>query len=198
MVEVDAAEQRARAQRVFHNRVGDVAVSRGEYSADRCVPVVEVATKAADGIIGKRLDGRRTAHARCRHITCGLFSGYTIHQADCPPMCPASKLERAEYRRFVRRVDVRRIGTADRQLRCATDPAGVVEDLRIVACIYLCLTKLKDVRSGEEERPLLGEERLERSEIYDSGIYLHLAEIGIHRRGEREPVRQPVVEITTD
>ena len=37
----------------------------------------------------------------------------------------------------------------------------------------------------DEERPPLGEERLEAAQVHDGGIRFDLAEIRIHRRGER-------------
>src|SRR6266571_8564110 len=55
--------------------------------------------------------------------------------------------------------------------------------------------EIEDRRPFDEERPLLGEERLDVTQIHDGGVHLDLPEVGVDRPAEREVAADPDLEI---
>ena len=78
-------------------------------------------------------------------------------------------------------------------LRRAADAARI-EQARAVAVVAVHV-EAEGAGALDEERPPLGEERLERVEVHDRRIGFDLAEVGIDRRGQRQPGRHRVLQV---
>ena len=90
----------------------------------------------------------------------------------------------AEDLRLLRHARVLAVARAREAARRAADAPGIEE----AAAVAVVAVQVEGEHAGalDEERPPLGEERLEAAQVHDRRIGLDLAEVGIHRRGQRD------------
>ena len=194
-IPVDAAGGRARRQHVA-KAVARPALRPGQHEPDRGL-VREFAAHAADRIAGQRLDGLRGKHRPVLHARL-RFLAHRLHDADRILTDPSRQLGRAEnlgLRRHVR-IDV----VPARQIvgalgRAAHPPRVEHAAARAVVAVEI---EVEVAGSLDEERPPLVEVRFERRQVHNRRIRLHLSEIRIHRRREREAGRQRVLHVQAD
>src|SRR5713226_3375007 len=83
-----------------------------------------------------------------------------------------------------------------RQLGCPADAPAV--DQAFAAAVHLAAVdvELEQAPARDEERTLLGEERLEGAQVQDRGVGLHLSEVGVEGGVERKVRGDAVLHIT--
>ena len=176
-------------------RVGVVLANRRRrHHAERRL-VRELLARAQHGVAAQRLDGlaaiadvvRRRQSRRPRGRSTAV-SAPSENPARRPVSLPAPMMVAAsgafEYS------SSRGLG---RPLRRAADAARV-EQAGAVAVVAVHV-EAEGARPFDEERPPLGEERLEGIEVDDGGVGFDLAEVGIRRGGQRQAGRDRVLHV---
>ena len=163
------------------------AIHRGADETDPCLAAAQVLLRSHDGVVGARLDGL------IGHAVDALGRGVEDAKGETG-RGTAGELRRRGDRRRRRRA---RVAVLVAQRRRAADATRVEQSLVGAAVDDDVAVELEliEARSLDEERPLLGIERLERREIEDGGIRLDLAEVGVDGRVERDVRRQAQLQV---
>ena len=181
--------------------VGQVAHDGGQQAAH--VPAAaEVAGEAAHEVVGERLHVHAEALARPRLYRGAFPRGHGVERRQRPAGGDAPRdLRRPEDPAVVG--DVREPLRAGRGVRAARSlrlppDAPRVEEARVrdvVAEEAAHAPVREEAPALDEEGPPLLEVGLERRQVHDRRVHLHLAEVGVHRAGQREVRRQQVLEV---
>ena len=86
---------------------------------------------------------------------------------------------------------------AVRERRRAARRAADAPRIEEAAAAAVVAVQIEGEHAGafDEERPALGEERLEAAQVHDRGIGFDLPEVGIHRRRQRDARAQRVLQV---
>ena len=158
----------------------------------------ELPARAQHGVAGQRLD-RLLAIADARWPAAISASSRAVTAVSAPTENPPTRPVSLPAPMIVAAsgcFEYSSSASVGRALRRAADAARI-EQARAVAVVAV---HVEAERAGalDEERPPLGEERLEGIEIDDGRIGFDLAEVRIRRRGQREARRHRVLQVEAD
>ena len=166
----------------------EAAVHGGEHSPDGAVAAAEILRSAHDGEVRPWLEGRITG-TRC------AFS-HGVEYADRRSVRePTQELRGAEDRR---RLQWNGIAIDAGQLGRPADASTIVERFAVAVDGAAVHVEAEQPASGDEEWAPLVEERLVRIKVEDRGVGLHLPEIRVDRRVERQVRSHAIFHVAAD
>ena len=184
MPEVDRAHVGAPAQEVLAPLV-EVAIHGREHHADAALTIAEILLRPHHGVVGGGL------HRFAEWARGALRNG--IEDTDSL----SARQPARQLRGSVDRGGRRRARLAVVELGRAPDAPRVKQPLAVAVHLAAIHIKAEDARALDEKWPSFLKERLECREVEHRGILLHLPEVGVHGRIEREVRRDSVLQVGT-
>jgi hypothetical protein len=188
------------AQPVAHDGVGHPASDGGQDAADRRGATVEVLLHAADEVVRERLHHLRGLRATAqRHIAGGLLAGHRVQHADGVALLRAAgDLRGADDRRVLGHVRERGLVAHPAvELWRAADAPGIerAQAGRVAAEHATHAAEAERAGAGNEEGSLLRVVCLERAQVEGRRVHLHLAEVRVQRRVQRQVGREQHLDV---